>query len=241
MLTILLIGIIWFIASKYSNPVFVPNPLKVGNDFIELLMDGILLKHLWWTFRRIIISSFLAGMIAFGLGILLHNIPLISNSLGMVIGFLRYIPVTAFYPLLIMWMGIGEEMKIAFLFIASFVYMMPTVVLSLEETPEEVIDTGRTMGMSKLQQITMIQIPASLPSIANSFVMMIGIGWTYCAVVETINARYGIGYVIQQASSRGKTDLVFMAIIIIMFCSFIMDNTLKFIIKKIFKWRYISE
>lgn len=105
----------------------------------------------------------------------------------------------------------------------------------------EVIETGKTMGMNRFQIITMIQLPSSLPSILNSFVMMIGIGWTYCAVVETINAKYGIGYVIQQSSSRGKTDLVFMGIIVIMACSFIIDVTLKFLIRKIFLWRYINE
>jgi ABC-type nitrate/sulfonate/bicarbonate transport system permease component len=140
-----------------------------------------------------------------------------------------------------MWVGIDEEMKIAFLFIATFVYMMPSVVLSLEEVNEQLIDTGLTMGMNKVQTITRIQLPSTLPSILNSFVMMIGIGWTYCAVVETINARYGLGYIIQQSSSRGKTDLVFMAIIVIMIVSFVFDNMAKWLIRKIFKWRYIND
>ena len=239
--TFVVVWIIWWFASKNANPLFIPDPVKVLDDFIQLMKNGSLPLNVWYTFKRIMIASFLSGITALILGIVIHNITLAKDSIGMLVNLLRYIPVTAFYPLLIMWAGIGEEMKIAFLFIASFVYMMPTVVLSLDETPTEVIDTGKTMGMNKLQIITMIQMPSSLPSILNSFVMMIGIGWTYCAVVETINARYGIGYVIQQASSRGKTDLVFMAIIVIMICSFIIDNVLKLIIKKTFRWRYLDE
>ena len=239
--TFVVVWIIWWFASKNANPLFIPDPVKVLDDFIQLMKNGSLPLNVWYTFKRIMIASFLSGITALILGIMIHNITLAKDSIGMLVNLLRYIPVTAFYPLLIMWAGIGEEMKIAFLFIASFVYMMPTVVLSLDETPIEVIDTGKTMGMNRLQIITMIQMPSSLPSILNSFVMMIGIGWTYCAVVETINAKYGIGYVIQQASSRGKTDLVFMAIIVIMICSFIIDNVLKLIIRKTFRWRYLDE
>lgn len=239
--TFVVVVIIWFFAFKKVNPLFIPDPVKVLDDFIQMMKDGSLLINLWYTFRRIIIASTLSGGIAIIIGLIIHNIPFAKSSIGMLINLLRYVPVTAFYPLLIMWTGIGEKMKISFLFIASFVYMMPTVVLALEETPLEVIETGRTMGMSRFQIITMIEIPSSLPSILNSFVMMIGIGWTYCAVVETINAKYGIGYIIQQSSSRGKTDLVFMGIIVIMACSFIIDSILKFLIKKIFIWRYIDE
>ena len=237
--TLLILLLIWYFASLNINPIFIPSPIKVWGDILTLAANGSLFVNLFWTFKRIITAAILSGIVAFCLGLFIHNISFARNSLGMIIGFLRYVPVTAFYPLLIMWMGIGEEMKIAFLFIASFVYMMPTVVLALDEIPEEIVDTGRSIGMVPIQVITMIQIPSSLPGILNSFVMMIGIGWTYCAVVETINAKFGIGYVIQQASSRGKTDLVFMAIIIIMLCSFIIDTLCKYIIRRLFKWKYL--
>ena len=132
-------------------------------------------------------------------------------------------------------------MKIAFYVIVTLVYMMPSVVLALDEINTDLIETGYTLGMSKLQTIFMIQLPATLPSILNSFIMMFGIGWTYCAIVETINAKYGIGWMIQQSSSRGRTDLVFLGIIVIMIVSFIFDNVSKCAIRKIFKWRYVND
>ena len=140
-----------------------------------------------------------------------------------------------------MWFGIDELMKIVFLFIATFVYMMPSVVLCLEEVSKDLIETGLTMGMNKLQTIFRIQIPASLPSVLNSFIMMYGIGFTYIAVTETINAKYGLGYIIQQSSSRGRTDLVFMAIIVIMVISVLFDFSAKKLVKHVFKWRYVND
>ena len=240
-LTFIIIIFVWYQVSLTANPLFVPNPLIVLDDFKILLSNGIIFIHLLYTFKRIMIATCLSGAIALPLGLFIRNFKIAKATIYPVVMLLRYIPVTAFYPLLIMWIGIEEEMKIAFLFIATFVYMLPSVVLALDEVSDELIETGLTIGMNKFQVITRIQLPSTLPSILNSFVMMIGIGWTYCAVVETINAKYGLGYIIHQATARGKTDLVFMSIIIIMIISFTIDNISKLIIRHIFKWRYINE
>lgn len=238
--TLILVVVSWYVLSLNTNPLFVPSPVTVWENLVSLVQDKTIFVHLWYTFRRIIIATFIAGVVSLFLGLVVRNSKVAKATIYPIVMLLRYIPVTAFYPLLIMWVGIEEEMKVAFLFIACFVYMLPSVVLALEEVNEQLIDTGVTIGMSKLQTITMIQLPATIPSILNGFVMMVGIGWSYCAVVETINAKYGLGYVIHQATARGQTALVFMAIIVIMFVSFIFDNSCKWLIKKVFMWRYAN-
>lgn len=240
-ITFIMIFGIWYLVSLQVNNLFVPNPMKVFEDAKLLLSTGQLQIAMWYTFRRIAIASCLAGIIALPIGLLIYNFPIFKYSLNPLISLFRYVPVTAFYPLLIMWLGIDEKMKVAFLFIGAFVYMMPSVVITLEDINQDLIDTGYTIGMNKFQVITRVQLPAMLPSIMNSFIMCFGIGFTYCAVVETINAKYGVGFMIQQASSRGKTDLVFLGILTIMVISFLFDNVAKLITKKIFKWRYIND
>lgn len=240
-ITFIMIFGIWYFVSLQVNNLFVPNPVKVFDDAKLSLSTGQLQIAMLYTFRRIAIASCLAGIIALPIGLLIYNFPIFKYSLNPLISLFRYVPVTAFYPLLIMWLGIDEKMKVAFLFIAAFVYMMPSVVITLEDINQDLIDTGYTIGMNKFQVITRVQLPAMLPSIMNSFIMCFGIGFTYCAVVETINAKYGVGFMIQQASSRGKTDLVFLGILTIMVISFLFDNVAKLITRKIFKWRYIND
>lgn len=241
---ILLLGsllFIWAIAARYSNPLFIPSPQSVFGNLLGMIKSGMLIKALQYSFLRITAATFVSAIIALPVGLLVYNSRLARDILNPIISIMRYIPVTAFYPLLIMWFGINELMKIVFLFIAAFVYMMPSVILCLEEVNPDLIDTGLTIGMSRLQTILKIQIPASLPGIMNSFIMMFGIGWTYIAVAETINARYGLGYIIQQSSARGRTDLVFMAIIVIMVVSVLFDNLAKQIVRRVFKWRYLND
>ena len=232
--------VIWKITSIGINPLFIPPPEKVFWDLKETILNGSLAKATWYSFKRITVSTILSSVISIPIGIAIYNSNIARDILNPVISILRYIPVTAFYPLLIMWFGIDEEMKIAFLFIAMFVYMMPSVILCLNEINPDLIDTGKTIGMNKIQLILQIQIPASLQSILNSFIMMFGIGWTYIVVAETINAKYALGYIIQQSSSRGRTDLVFMAIVVIMAISIVFDNISKAMVRKLFRWRYIK-
>lgn len=237
---LLLVGIIlvWYISSLYINQLFIPSPIKVFYNLVYTLKDGSLIKAILYSLRRIIIAILLSGIISIPIGLLIYNFEIVSDILNPIASALRYLPITAFYPLLIMWFGINEKMKIAFLFIATFVYMMPSVVLCLNEINEDIINTGITLGMNKWQLITQIQLPATLPSIMNSFVVMIGTSYSYIAVCETVNAKYGLGWIIQQSSSRGRTDMVFMAIIVITILSVICDSIGKYLIKKAFKWRY---
>jgi NitT/TauT family transport system permease protein len=228
-------------AASRVNHLFVPDPLDVLNDLKISISSGALQTATLYTLRRILVATLLSIGISLPVGLAIYNIPIIKDIIYPVIMCLRYIPVTAFYPLLIMWFGINETMKIIFLFVAMFVSMMPSVILCLEEINEDLINTGMTMGMDKTQLVLLVQLPATLPSIMKSFVVSIGIGFSYIAVCETINAIYGLGWIIQQNSSRGRTDMVFMAIIVLVILSVIFDMVGNMLIRKIFKWRFLKE
>ena len=67
---------------------------------------------------------------------------------------------------------------------------------------------------------------------------MYAIGWTYIAVAETVNAKYGIGYLIYTSSARGRTSLVFVGILAIVIFSILFDWVTNVCIEKIFKWKF---
>lgn len=241
LLLLFVIIFIWKITSQKVNNLFIPRPEKVLSDFITSLKNRSLLLATIYSLRRIFIATLLSSAIAIPIGLLIFNVTIANDILHPIVSVIRYLPVTAFYPLLIMWFGINETMKIAFLFIATFVYMMPSVLLCLDEINPDLINTGKTLGMNTYQLITKVQLPATLPSILNSLIVMVGTGFSYIAVCETINAKYGLGWIIQQNSSRGRTDMVFMAIIVIAIMSVICDTLGTYLVKKIFRWRYLKE
>lgn len=241
-----LIGVIlvcaaWQVGSMMTTPLFVPSPAAVWEALVGLFESGQLIPGLLYSFSRISAATLLAIVIAVPVALLISLSETLKDIISPVVSAMRYIPVTAFSPLLILWFGIDETMKVSFLFLASFVYVLPTTVLCLEDVSQDLIDTGKSIGMKSHQIITEILLPAALPSVMNSFLMMYGIGWTYVAVIEAVNAKYGLGYIINQGAARGKTAIVFAAILVIIAFSYLFDKAGNALIKKCFRWRYLDD
>lgn len=241
MLLVIFLIVAWHIASLFAKPMFVPSPYSVMMSLVDLASTNQLWYGILYSFTRITVAAIISMSLAVPIALIIYGVEAIRELLMPVVSMLRYIPVTAFSPLLILWFGIDETMKISFLFIATFVYLLPSVLLSFDEVPEDLMDTGRTIGMTKWETIKEILLPASLPSICRTFLMMYGIGWTYCAVVEATNAGYGLGFIINVSSARGRTSVVFAAIIVIMLFSYIFDKIGNLAISKIFKWRLSND
>ena len=238
---VLLLLLLWQVGSMMTTPLFVPSPMDTWDAFVGLIQTDQLTNGLLYSFLRITAATFLSIAVAIPLALAISCVKSLNEIVSPVVSAMRYIPVTAFSPLLILWFGIDEEMKISFLFLATFVYVLPSTVLCLQDVPQDLIDTGRSIGMKYREIITEILLPAALPSIMNSFLMMYGIGWTYVAVIEAVNAKYGLGFIINVGAARGRTDTVFAAIIVIVVFSYLFDRLGNHIIRKAFKWRYLDD
>lgn len=232
--------VIWQVGSMMTTPLFVPSPLSTWEALLGLLQTDQLIPGLLYSLTRISVATILSMAVAIPIALLICAIKPLKEMISPVVSAMRYIPVTAFSPLLILWFGIDETMKISFLFLATFVYVLPSTVLCLEDVPQDLIDTGKSIGMKSYEIISEILLPAALPSIMNSFLMMYGIGWTYVAVVEATNAQKGLGFIINVGSARGKTAVVFAAIIVIVVFSYVFDKLGNWAIRNTFKWRYIN-
>lgn len=238
---VIILILLWYVGSTMTTPLFVPSPMAVWEALLGLIESDQLWTGLLYSFNRISTATFLSMAIAIPLALLICSCKTLNEMISPIISAMRYIPVTAFSPLLILWFGIDEEMKISFLFLATFVYVLPSTVLCLQEVPQDLIDTGKSIGMRSHEIISEILLPAALPSIMNSFLMMYGIGWTYVAVIEAVNAKYGLGYIINQGAARGKTAVVFASILTIIVFSYLFDRIGNILIRKIFRWRYLND
>ena len=147
-------------------------------------------------------------------------------------------PISAFIPLLILWFGIDEGQKIAFLFLGVFVYLLPVVVNAIRAVPDELVQTALTLGASRGQVIRTVLIPAALPDIFDSFRVMNAISWTYVILAEFVNARRGLGYLIALAGNHLKTAEVFSGILIIGMIGLSTDYAIRIVNGFLFRWRH---
>src|SRR5215470_3804011 len=205
-------------ALSYSgrvDPDFLPKPTEVVRGTLQLFIQYDLGTAILVSTRRIAIAFLLASVIALPLGILMGAFDPINRFFEPIVAPMRYMPISAFIPLLILWFGIYEKQKIAFLFLGVFVYLLPVVVSAIRAVPEELVQTALTLGASRFQVITSVLLPAAMPDIFDSFRVMNAISWTYVILAEFVNTTRGLGYLIKLAGDRLKIADMFAGIIII--------------------------
>lgn len=236
-----LVVIVWCALTLGAHPVvselFLPSPIAVLQATLQMIFEHTLFEAVEASTLRILISFVAAALVALPLGIAMGAFEPINRLMEPVMAPLRYMPISAFIPLLILWLGIGESQKIAFLFLGVFVYLLPVVVTAIRGVPEELVQTALTLGASRLQVIRTVLIPAALPDIFDSFRVMNAISWTYVILAEFVNARQGIGYMIQLAGSHLKTAQVFSGILIIGLIGLVTDAIIRGLNRALFSWR----
>ena len=137
----------------YGNlvqPDFLPKPTEVVRGTLQLFIQYDLGTAILVSTRRIAIAFLLASALALPLGVLMGAFDPINRFFEPIMAPLRYMPISAFIPLLILWFGIYEKQKIAFLFLGVFVYLLPVVVSSIRLVPEELVQTALTLGAYKV-------------------------------------------------------------------------------------------
>ncbi len=150
---------------------------------------------------------------------------------------LRYMPISAFIPLLILWFGIYESQKIAFLFLGVFVYLLPVVVTAIRAVPEELVQTALTLGVSNWQAVRTVLVPAALPEIFDSFRVMNAISWTYVILAEAVNPEHGLGYMVELARTHQKASWSFAGLLVIGGIGLLTDALIRACSAVLFRWR----
>jgi NitT/TauT family transport system permease protein len=236
-----LVMITWCVLTLGANPIvsplFLPSPVLVLQATLQMIFEHTLFDAIWASTLRILISFVAAALVALPLGIFMGAYEPINRLMEPVMAPLRYMPISAFIPLLILWLGIGESQKVAFLFLGVFVYLLPVVVTAIRAVPEELVQTALTLGATRGQAIRTVLVPAALPDIFDSFRVMNAISWTYVILAEFVNARTGLGYMIQLAGSHLKTAQVFSGILVIGFIGLLTDAFIRGLNRWLFRWR----
>jgi NitT/TauT family transport system permease protein len=236
-----IVMITWCVLTLGKNPIvsplFLPSPVLVLQSTLQMIFEHTLFGAIWASTLRILISFVAAAVVALPLGIAMGAYEPVNRLMEPVMAPLRYMPISAFIPLLILWLGIGESQKVAFLFLGVFVYLLPVVVTAIRAVPDELVQTALTLGATRFQAIRTVLVPAALPDIFDSFRVMNAISWTYVILAEFVNARTGLGYMIQLAGSHLKTAQVFSGILVIGVIGLVTDAFIRGLNGALFRWR----
>jgi NitT/TauT family transport system permease protein len=227
----------------YGNlvePDFLPRPTEVVRGTLQLFIQYDLGTAILISTRRIALAFLLASALALPLGVLMGAFDPVNRLFEPIMAPLRYMPISAFIPLLILWFGIYEKQKIAFLFLGVFVYLLPVVVSSIRLVPEELVQTALTLGATRFQVVRTVLLPAALPEIFDSFRVMNAIAWTYVILAEAVNPEHGLGYMVELARTHQKASWSFAGLLVIGGIGLLTDFLIRVVSRMLFSWREAS-
>jgi len=213
-----------------------PSPLEVGQAFVYLTTSGLLGAATLASLGRIGMAALLVLLVGIPIGVLMGASPKINGFLSPLVDPFRSAPVVALLPLFVMWLGIGEQMKIAFLFTSAVVYMIPLVRDAMVSVPYAYWEQTRDLGASHIECILKGVLPIAAPRIFDAAIVSTSILWTYITVAEYVNANEGLGQLIQNSRRFSAMDQVFAGIFVIIALALLTYTILTFIKRKIYFW-----
>lgn len=234
---ILVLGL-WQLVSTNGmvSPIFLPTPAAVIEAFINGVKDGSLAADTWISFSRIMKGFLLAIVIGVPLGVLVGSFSKIEAFVLPLTEFFRYLPVPAFVPLIMVWVGIGENAKVAVILLGILFQLIPMVADNVKSVPSNLINAAYTLGGKSTTVIFKVILPAMLPKLMESLRMIMGWAWTYLVVAELVAANSGLGYNILKAQRFLDTSSIFMGILVIGILGLITDRLFGLLNKQLFRW-----
>ena len=230
---------VWALAtlSGYISKTFLADPITMVKDGWLLLTKFGFAHDIAMTVWRVVGGFILAAIIGVPIGILMGAYKPIEAFLEPFVSFARYLPASAFVPLLILWAGIGETQKLLVIFIGSFFQIVLMVAVAVSNTRRDLVEAAYTLGSTSTGVVRRVLIPANAPDIAEILRLVLGWAWTYVIVAELIGSSSGIGHMIIESQALLATGQMIFGIIIIGMIGLVSDLFFKWVNRHFFAWR----
>ncbi len=194
-------------------------------------------------------SNLLVSLVRAGIGLL------IGVGLGTVLGLLaglsrqgeaaidpimqikRTIPVVALTPLFIVWFGIGETPKIALIAFASLFPIYINLYSGIRGVDVRLIDAARSFGLSRLEIVWNVILPAALPSLFTGLRYSLSIAIILLVIAEQINASAGLGYLVNNARDFMRTDIIVVCLLVYAGLGLLADGFVRRLEARALAWR----
>ena len=235
---VLVIGL-WQLAGSagWVNPLFLPAPSAIAVAIYKLALSGALWHHLSYSIMRIgtgwILGTIAGVIVGFAIG-------LSSLARGVGITFISAlfpIPKIALLPLLILWLGIGEEPKIATIALGVFFSTAISVYSGVDAVPRNLIRMAQSFNVPFHAIVRRVIWPGALPSILAGFRITASVALLLVVSAEMIGAEFGIGAFVLQAGNLMQTDQLLAGVVILSLFGLAVGRLINLLETRLLHWR----
>jgi NitT/TauT family transport system permease protein len=209
---------IWEAAGRAGllNPMYVPNPSRIGAALVELFSDGHIWPHLDATFTAALAGLALGIVVGILLGVVAALVRFIAELLEPVMTLLNAIPRVILAPLFVIWLGIGLASKVALSFILVAVLIFFTVFTGIRQVDRRLAERVITLGGDRWSLVRHVYLPSVASWVLSNLKIAVGFAFTGACVGEFVAASRGLGYLLSFAQSTYNAALMFALILLIL-------------------------
>lgn len=228
----------WGIATYggFVKPLFLASPGTTLASGYELFAKFSFTADIGVTVARVFAGFALAVLVAVPLGILMGAFKPVEAFFSGFTSFARYLPASAFIPLLILWAGVGELQKVLVIFIGSVFQLVIMIAVIVGAVRTDLVEAAYTLGASRRGVVLRVLLPAAAPQVFEALRLVLGWAWTYVIVAELVGASQGIGHMIIEAQRFLDTGQMIFGIFIIGLIGLITDVAFQAMNARLFPW-----
>lgn len=222
---------------RWISPTVLPSPAEVVRSAGSLFRERHLLAGVLATLQRVLLGFALALVAGVPVGILAGSWRALHAVLAPLALFGRNIPIAALIPLTILWFGIGEAQKTAFIFAACVPFVFSDAAAAVVSVPDRYVETAQTLGASQWQIVRKVLVPLALPNIYESARHLFGLAFGYIMLAELINAQHGLGWLLSTSQRRGLNEHILLILVVIGLLAYGIDRLLQWLAQWLFPHR----
>lgn len=235
---LLLLVLLWEAAGRYGwiHELFFPPASKIFASFFKMISSGEIFGHIGVSLWRAGLGYFLAALVAISLGVLMGYWKSVYQACELVVELLRAVPPPAIIPVAILFLGIGDEMKV---FIILFSCAFPILVNTMDgvrNVDPVLIRTARTFGLGQGILIWKVVIPAASPFIMTGMRIAMAIALILVVISEMIGATAGIGYFILDAQRSFKIPQMYAGMLVLALLGYALNRCFLLVDAYVMAW-----
>jgi len=222
---------------KVFNPILLPAPDEVMRAGIKMAASGELLRHITASLSRVVWGFGIAAALGIVVGTALGRSRLLEHLVEPMLEMLRPIPPLAFLPMMVLWFGIGEASKVAFITYAAFFPIFTTTIEGIKYVDPVLIRAAASLGASERQIFWHVVLPAATPSIITGMRLAFGLSFFVIVAAEFIAADSGLGFLINDARTFFLVSNMLLGAAVIGIIGVLANVLLRRIEGRLLRWR----
>jgi sulfonate transport system permease protein len=213
------------------------SPVAVLQAARQLWAQGALEPNLLISLQRVAEGLVLGVAVGVFLAVLSGLFWLSEDLIDPIIQASRAVPILGLLPLVIIWFGVGEAPKVFIIALGCTFPVYINTYAGIRGVDIKLVEAGQTFGLRRWGLVRKVILPGGLPGFLVGLRFALVASWLTDVVAEEINAQSGLGYLINQAQTTNRTDIMCMCLVIYAILGILADAIVRLLERRLLGWR----